>query len=123
MIKNYAHNVWKDRGCGSVPVLYEPTRGHATENTVLKKHQLKYKKKTKKTHQLNEELTKNISRCSCSSGDWDCNHWRRDTQGLDQLIDRRVSDGDQVNGRLHRKGSAGCGGEVRWTRLRFRFGP
>lgn len=60
-------------------------------------------------HQLNKELTNNV-RSSCSSGDWDCNDWRGDTQ--DHLVHWRVLDGVQVNGRLQRKDSGGCGGEV-----------
>lgn len=66
----------------------------------------------RKKHQREMELTKNVSRSSCSSGDGDCNNWRGDTQGLEHLIHWRVLDGDQVNGRLQRKEPGGCGGEV-----------
>lgn len=87
-------------GKTGLTVLYEPMRVHTH-----RKHRIK-------KHHLNKELTENVSRSSCSSGDWNCNNWRGDTQGLDHLIHWRVLDGDQVNGRLQRQESGGCGGEV-----------
>lgn len=52
--------------------------------------------RTKKRDLISQILTKYESWTRCSSGYWDRDNWGGDTQGLNQLIQWRVLDGDQA---------------------------